>query len=374
MMRWIVLVVLLVGLSAAGTVAVQLWHSGDSDQPEVPHIPVALARGPRPRAVLDGNPVYEFGTLPQRTTGKHTWTVHNTGEADLELTMLSSTCSCTLAKFKNGSKAIVPPGKSDTIDLEFETRENNGEYLKGAEIGTNDPALESFSLRVKGMVYPAVITYPPEAVVNFGQITNESDDNLARIAVYSLDRPETKVVKITSANPNITGEVLELTPEELKTLPNQGQNVKRAMKVNLKVKAGMPLGLFREEAVIVTDHPKQPEVRVSLNGRMNGPIKAMPSNVMMHDVYTKAGAAGEIRVLVANRRPTKFKVVKKPEALDVEIVPSDADKQPGNYRLIVKVPPATSPQRFEGEIVLETDHPKAAEVIIPVSVWVLNAR
>jgi hypothetical protein len=373
MIRWIVLVVLLVSLSAAGTVAVQLWQSRGSDQPALPRVPVT-PKGPQAKAVVDGKLVYEFGTLPQRTTGKHTWIVHNTGEADLELMMLSSTCSCTLAKFKNGTKAVVKPGESTEIDLEYETRENNGEYLKGAEIGTNDPELESFSLRVRGLVFPPVITYPPEPVVNFGQITNETDDSIARIAVYSLDRPETKVLKITGSKDYITGATVELTPEEIKTLPHQGENIKRAMKVNLKIGSAMPLGLFREEALILTDHPKQPEVRVSLTGKMNGPINAMPGLVLMHDVYSKAGGKGEIRVIVANRRPTKFEVVKKPEKLQVEVVPSDADKQPGSYRLIVTVPPGTPPGRFEGDIELTTDHPKAKTVLIPLSIWVLNSR
>jgi hypothetical protein len=374
MTRWILLVLLLVGLSAAGTVFVQWWELRGDAEPEKPRMRAVSGDKPRPRAVVDGDLTYEFGTLPQRTTSKHTWIVHNTGNADLELSMLSSTCSCTLAKFKDGKTAVVHPGESSPIDLEFETRENNGEYVKGAEIGTNDPELEAFSLRVKGLVFPAVVTYPPEPVVNFGKISNENEENVQRFAVFSMDRPETKVLEVKSENPNVGAEVIDLKPEEIKLLPPQYQGiVKRGMMVHMKVKSGMPLGLFREEAVIKTDHPKQSELRMTLTGQMTGPINAMPGGVSMHEVYGKTGGRGEIRVVVASKRATKFEVVKKPGRLKVEVVPSDADNLPGTYRLIVTVPPGSPPERIEDEIVLKTDHPKAATVIIPVSIWVLNS-
>ena len=370
MKRWLLLVFLLVGLSAAGTVAVQSWMagSGGPDQPLI--TPVPKRTGNEPKAVVEGKLDYNFGMLPQRTTGKHSWVVRNEGKSDLELWMISSTCSCTLAKFKDGQKAVVKPGESTEIVLEYETRENNGDYAKGATIGTNDPSYPSFPLAAKGKVYPAVMTYPNEPVVNFGVISSEVPDSVVPVAVFSFDRPETKVLKVTSANPSVTGDAAELTAQELKSLPPK--DVKRGMRVLIHVKPGMPLGTFRDEVVIVTDHPKQPEVRLSLMGKVTGPINCVPGAVSMHDVYGKAGATNELNLVVANARATKFEVAKKPEKLQVEVVPADAEKKAGRYRLVVTVPPGTAPMRIEDEIVLKTDHPKAARVIVPVSIWVLN--
>jgi hypothetical protein len=373
MKNWIALIVVLIGLSAAATVAVQTWSSGSSGGLEQPILSQPeRGNASSPKAVVEGNLDYNFGTLPQRTTGKHAWVVRNTGKSDLELWMISSTCSCTLAKFKDGKKQVVKPGDSTEIVLEFETRENNGEYAKGAEIGTNDPGYPTFSLAARGKVYPAVMTLPPDGTLNFGSISNDREDNMGRIAVFSVDRPETKVLRVTSANPNVTGEALEMTPQEVKGLPSD--KVKRGTKVQIRIKSGMTLGTFRDEAVIVTDHPLQPEVRIMLVGKMTGPINLMPGAVSMHDVYGTAGASAELAVVVASARATKFEVARKPEKLKVDVVPSDAEKKPGRYRLVVTVPPGTPPTRIEDEILLKTDHPKAASVLVPVSIWVLNTN
>ena len=159
-----------------------------------------------PKAVVEGAKVFEFGTMPQNTTGKHTWIVRNEGQGILELWMISSTCSCTLAKFKDGKKAFVKPGESTEITLEFETRQNNGLYEKGADIGSNDPNLPKFMLHVHGKVYPAVMVYPPlegERLVNFlMDISNDVDElRLPGRRSCSKDRPETKIVKVTSSDP-----------------------------------------------------------------------------------------------------------------------------------------------------------------------------
>ncbi|MFO0908852.1 MAG: DUF1573 domain-containing protein [Isosphaeraceae bacterium] len=372
MKRWIMLIVLVVGLSAAGTVLLQYvpGGSGEADQPLLTGTPTSVAKADLPKAVVDGELQYEFGTLPQNVTGKHSWTVHNKGKSNLELWMISSTCSCTLAKFKDGAKAVVKPGESTVIDLEYETRQNNGEYAKGAEIGTNDPDLAQFSLTVKGKVYPPVLTFPAEPTLNMGVVSNEKDQHDAFVAAFSLDRPETRILSFNSSNPMVTAEITELTPEELKSLPVK--DIKRGSKLSIHVKSGLALGSFRQEVVFKTDHPKQPELRIAVGGKMVGAINLMPSGLSMHDVYSKAGATGEVSLLVMSQRETKFKVVKKPENVKAEVAPAEGATKPGRYRLLVTVPPGTPPMRIEEDVVLETDHPKASTVIVPMSIWVLD--
>jgi len=375
MNRWVLLIVLVVGLSAAGTVAVQYIPESNSTGGAGPTLfPTGggSAGGGKaaPKVVLDEEPVYEFGTLPQFTTGKHVWTVKNDGPGDLELWMDHATCSCTVAKFKNGEKAVVKPGETTPIELEFETRENNGTYEKGADIGTNDPARPMFELRVRGTVYPAVMTYPPEPVINLSTISNDEDDHPVQIAVFSKDRPETKIVKVASSNANVGFTHEPLKDEDLKSLPPKLE-VKQGEKLTIHVKSGLPLGLFREEVVVTTDHPKQPEVRMTVSGKMIGPVNALPGVVVMHDVTGNKGATREAMLVVRNQRPTKFEVLRKPEKLQVKVVPADGNK-PGRYRLLVTVPPGTPADRIDDEIVLKTDHPKAATVFVPVSIWVQN--
>ncbi len=62
-----------------------------------------------------------------------------------------------------------------------------------------------------------------------------------------------------------------MTAEETKRLRIEG-----GYNVSVQVKPGMPVGQFHEELLIETDHPKRSEVRVSVGGRVIGPISVVP--------------------------------------------------------------------------------------------------
>jgi hypothetical protein len=373
MKRWILIVVLVIGLSAGITCALQALPMLSSSASQAKYLTLtktgapAVPSGPKPKMVFveGGDLTYDFGTMPQNAEGKHTWMVKNEGEGPLELRMESSTCSCTIAKFKNGEKAVIKPGETEPIDLEFETRQNNGNYAKGAKIATNDPDKPLFDLQVKGLVFPPVMTYPPEPFLNFSTISNDEDEHVGYFAVYSRDRPETKVSKIATSNKEVVAEAAQATEDDCKQL-----NVKAATKLTVKVKSGMPLGFFKEEVVVSTDHPKQPELRIGVGGRMTGAITIMPNTVVMHQADGRLGSTSDVMLTVRNARETKFEIVSKPEGLDVELKPAD---RPGRYRLTVKVPAGSRSTKIQDEIVLKTDHPKADKVIVPVSIFVLNA-
>lgn len=373
MARWIILAVLVVILSAAATLTVQFLPGSATVSANHAPGPIALGtsgerkEGPKPKAIVEGEFTFNFGTLPQRTTGKHTWVVRNEGEGDLELSMISSTCSCTLAKFKNGSSATIKPGQSDTIDLEFETRMNNGPYEKGATIGTNDPNLPQFDLHVVGKVFPAVITIPPDGVVNLMSISNDQDEIPINVALYSMDRPDIKVLKITSSKPGvILGNARDMTPEEAKAV-----QIEKGQRVQIVLKPGLPLGLFREEVVITTDHPQQPETSITLTGRMNGPVNLIPDRLIMHQVNGKSGGRGDMIVSVRGSREAKIEIAKCPEGLEAKITPTD---KKGRYQLAITVPPNSPAGEIDGEIVLTTDNPKAATVNVPISIWIQNSN
>jgi len=370
MKRWIILAALVVVLSGVATVLV-------SSVPEITAsstktTPVGLGtlntpKGPQPKAQVETPYIHEFGTLSQRVTGKHKWKVENTGQGTLELWMVQSTCSCTLAKFKNGGKASVAPGETTEIELEFETRENNGDYSKGATIGSNDPDLPTFDLYVHGKVYPAVMTIPGDGILNYANISNDKDDHLMNVAVFSKDRPETKVVKFKASNEKVIDvKMEEMVPEECRSL-----DVEKGTKLVVNLKSGLPLGNFREEVILTTDHPKQPEVRLVLSGQMSGPINLVPGILRNHTIDSRSGGRGELIITVRGNRETTFEVSHTPKGLKAEITPEPNKK--GRYRLVVTVPPGTPVATIEDEIVLKTDHPKAAELFVPVSLWILDS-
>src|SRR4051794_3351233 len=163
-----------------------------------------------------GPPTHQFGMMAVQKTGTKNWKVTNKGEADLELSMISSTCMCTIAKFKEGAKAVVKPGESTEIALEWKTNNAVGDYSKGATIGTNDPSLPEFKLAVHGRVHTPLVMLPEfnDGVLPLGQVSNDEPKSTS-LALFSPDQREFKLTKITTSKPGqIVVNSTRLSPAE----------------------------------------------------------------------------------------------------------------------------------------------------------------
>ncbi len=127
------------------------------------------------------------------------------------------------------------------------------------------------------MVFPAVMTIPPGNQVNFPNISNDLLDHKGYVGIYSKDRPDTKIVKITTSRPDdITVETAPFEPHEQKEMGI----TKGGFKLTVHAKSTLPLGTFREEIIVTTDHPKQPEVRIAVVGKVAGPINLIPTDAV----------------------------------------------------------------------------------------------
>jgi Protein of unknown function (DUF1573) len=369
MLRWIGLAVVVVALTAAFTLL-----SFYNPEPSIgPERPVGEVSGPQPKVEIEESLVYDFGDMAQFDKGSHTWKIKNVGEGDLDLWMESSSCKCTIAKLKSPDgdktkpKAVVKPGESETIELEWETKNSPGPFLQHATIASNDPERPLFSLSAKGNVHLPVVVYPPE-MIRFDSISNE-EDNWARLAVYSVDRPELKILKMTTSRPDlIVAEQAPFTDEDRKHFKNKSGGYR----VGLRVKKGMPLGSFQDELTIETDHPLKPLVKVTIAIRTTGPISVVPLSVRLTDVTTKNGATRDLAMLVRDGRPTKFEVEHKPDKVEVSIEPNPTETQKGRYILRIKVPEGTLPGQVDDAIIIKTDHPNASEIKVPVNILISN--
>jgi hypothetical protein len=369
MLRWIGLVVAVVGVTAAITFF-SYYVPESSVGPVHPVGPVAT--GPQPKLEIDGPLLYDFGDMAQMDKGSHSWKIKNVGEGDLEIWMDSSSCKCTIAKLrsedgKSKPKAVIKPGESETVDLEWETKTTQGPFLQYATIASNDPNRELFRLDAKGNVQPPVVVFPPE-MIRFDGISNE-ESNWQRLAVYSADRPATKITKLTSSRPElIVPQLVPFTAED-----QQHFKIKSGgYRVGVEVKPGMPVGTSQDELIIETDHPLRPVIKVTISTRTTGPISVVPLGVRLTDVTTKLGAHRELAMLVRDGRPTKFEVEHKPDKVEVSITPNFSEKQKGRYLLRIEVPAGTLPGQVDDSIIIKTDHPNASEIKVPVNILISN--
>jgi hypothetical protein len=369
MKRWILLAVLVVVISTTATVAVQYLPLESASPGELPYPSANKDSGPKPLAVVDGDLTYRFGMAAQQVILDKTWEIKNEGPGDLVLTKGVIECNCTLAAFdgdKNKETITLKPGQTTKLHLSFETRVVDGPFHKKAEILTNDPLHPSLNFAADGIVHPSVVLYPPESTINYLEISNDQDNHHGSILLYSPDQPDIQIVKLTSSRPD----QVVVTEEPMSADDCKAMKVEKGRRITINVKGDMPLGYFREEVVIKTDHPKKPEVKLTVAGKMVGPISASPERVLFKLVHSPQGDTGAVTLTVRGLRPTKFEVERKPEKLDVGVTQVDPSTPGGQYLLTVTVPPGMPPGDIEDQIVLKTDHPKAAEVKIPVAIRV----
>jgi hypothetical protein len=369
MKRWLILAALVVAISATVTVAVQYLPAVSSSTDGIAFPAPSKPSGPAPKVVIEGEPKFEFGSKAQHETFARDWVVRNDGEGVLRLSNPSTSCSCTAANFKGGvSEIAIPPHESTTIHLTFNTKEFSGEYYQRATIATTDPEHPSIELGAHGEVHPALVFTPPDRAIPFLTIQNDTEHH-AQLAVSSPDKPDFKVTKAVSSKPGkIDVKVSPLTDEDRKQLKIK----EGGYRLDVAVKPGMPLGPFRDEVVIETDHPKQAETRLTVFGKVVGPVTLVPEHLTVPNISAKTGGKGTVTVMVRGMRPTEFAVAKKPAHLDVKVEPADPNDKGGKYRLTVSVPPGTAPAEIDDTIVLKTDHPEAEVIQVPVTLYIRN--
>ena len=361
MFRWVILAVVVIGIAAVSVVVMNATEPSASPFSQ----PVASKpTGPQPKAVVDGELTWEFGEMGQQETGRRLWKLSNQGDADLQIWKGTSTCMCTVAKLqKDGDKLTLKPGESTDIEIEFKTNQVVGDFHKGANIETNDPDHPTFPLFVHGKINPPVIVLPGETV-DLHAVSSEEPREVF-VAVFSPDRPETKITDVVTPKPDLLKtEVVPMTESELAE-----SKIKAGWKLNLDVQPGFPLGLMREEVVIHTDHPHRPEIKLMLVGTVSGPVSAIPDRIRMVSVKSKEGGSGEVLLNVRGGQEATFSVAEKPGKLDVAVEPTDAK---GRYRMKVTVPRETPPGLIDGDVVLKTDLPNGGELKVPVSFLVGN--
>lgn len=367
MKRWLLLALLVIGLSAGATFFSSTMSTGDFDLRPTAR---SVDDGPFGKAVLDpGAPVYNFGTMPYMDSGVKTWIVRNEGKGDLTLTKGTSTCMCTIANIAEGEKSVLKPGEKTKINLTWETK-SKGHFQKSATIVVgNDPDVEELQFVVEGTVEAALVTIPAEPDIDLGSLPNDGG-RMVPVALSSPDRPELKIESVKVGNPDR----IKVTTRPLKDDERKYLKMGPGYKIEIEVTPGKELGSFADEVVVTTDHPLQKDLTLTVSGRIVGPISVVPEQLRAHDISSSAGGTLVASVWVRGDSETNFTVGSKPEALKVAVAADDAkllatDKG-RRYHLTVTVPPGTPAGQIRGEIVLKTDHPRADLVKIPVDILI----
>lgn len=128
----------------------------------------AGARSGRPSARLD-EVVKDLGAVPSNRKVEVRWTLHNDGDAPLEISAIRPSCDCVSAE---ASAKRVPPAGEATVVVTFDPAGLAGEKRESISLRTNDPARSEVFLVLRAHVSPPVLeglpaSHPPTSGQNF---------------------------------------------------------------------------------------------------------------------------------------------------------------------------------------------------------------
>jgi hypothetical protein len=373
MLRWMLLVAGIVILSVAavflGPLLLTTATTEDSFVGTVPEI-----KGPPGKLVIEGEPIHDFGTMAQFTSGEKIWNLRNEGEGDLLLVGGHPDCSCTVLNLGDGKTVVLKPGETFPLHVKWETKANQNAFEKKASIYVrNDPTRDEIRLVIRGNVQPAVLVFPEDRALNFAELPN-NETRKTKAVLSSPDMPGMKILGVSTSRP----ELFDVSFGPLPQSDLEGLQLKTGYQIEVGTKPVKSLGVFQSELVVQTDHPAAPEIRFLLGGKLVGPIGVLPETVRYSGNPSPDGASATAIITVRGQDATEFTVLSKPDPLTVSIQP--IPPAPGittktrQYRLNLQIPPDCPPGAITGDVELRTSHPDVTELKIPVSISVINSN
>jgi hypothetical protein len=89
----------------------------------------------------------DFGRIYEQWDVTHIFAVQNTGDADLQISNLVTSCGCTTAEL---SSSVIPPGQRADLTVTFDANyhETQGEVTRLVWFATNDPTRPWVEVRI----------------------------------------------------------------------------------------------------------------------------------------------------------------------------------------------------------------------------------
>lgn len=272
---------------------------------------------PQPKVEVVGGVEYDFGNMQVGETRRHTFRFKNAGAGVLKIKAGETSCKCTISDVENGD---VQPGQETSVTLEWKPTEEASRFRKTAAIHTNDRTQPEVVLTVAGTVL-RLLTINPDPLV-FSQIV-EGKAAEGTFTIHTPVDPTFQVTKLEFTDPETAGYFeYELSRTQAARLEELGAVA--GWDVLVKIKPGLPLGLFKQRIKLFTSLKDAPSVEQLVQGQVVGEMTVVGGGeawkkehgvLMLGQVSRSQGSSLALKLLVRG----KYKDL---EAVEAETLPA----------------------------------------------------
>lgn len=155
-------------------------------------LPAAVAAAPHLEAPFA---IHDFGWRDATETVTNRFVLRNTGDADLHLTAIKTSCGCTRAE---PATRVIAPGAETVLEVHLALRGLQGQQRKSVSVLSDDPATPNLTLWMQGEARAAVCLEPP--AFSFGRILPAEPPAAATVRLGG-HLTATRMTKAVSDNP-----------------------------------------------------------------------------------------------------------------------------------------------------------------------------
>ena len=249
--------------------------------------------------------VHDFGVLKPDAQVTCKFEFKNTGDAELEIINVRSTCGCTAAM---PDKKKLAPGESSAIQVRYQSGKGSGTVEKKINIQSNDPAEPYITLTIKAKVVTDLDLKP--AYLRF--------DNI------DPDKPaELEVVLVTKDPENFTvSNLVSDTPFIVPAFVREPDNIlKVVVQFKPELMKSSQKGYVNAFVSAATNSETYPEIKIPVYIKFFEEYTLIPPRIMIYGLKEGEGASREI--IVKNNKGNPFTIataVSSNQNIQVEIV------------------------------------------------------
>jgi hypothetical protein len=309
------------------------------------------ASDPSGPAISFRETVFDAGESWEGEVVSHTFTFTNTGDAELKISRVRTTCGCTAS---NLSSDTIAPGESGEIKASFNTRNYRGKKSQPVYVTSNDPANPTVQLRLETTVKNLAGFSPSN--IQFGQVV------VGREAVREVrlvfDAEPIPVLGVSAQPEFFTARILEPDPD------GEEAGEKPPVRIEVSLSPEAPVGRHRGSLTARLDHPRLTSLNARLMVSVEGLVGYSPRMLFFNDADQRERKVKTIQVTNQSDKPV---VIRKAEStipqFQVTVKTIEAGRE---FAAEVRLSADADPGRYSGELKIETDLADQGTITVPL--------
>ena len=208
---------------------------------------------------------HDFGTVARGAKAEFEFVLSNIYVENVHIASVHTSCGCTSVSIKN---PLLKTYEKGAIVARLNSHSFYGRKGATITVTIDQPFFAEVQLHVNSYIRSDVVFHPGS--VQFASVKQGAPAD-SRVAINYAGRPDWQILEVRSANPHLSGEVVETN--------RAGGQVGYELLVHLDRHA--PAGYLQDHLVLVTNDRNSTQVPVPVEAKIETGVTVSPSSLFM---------------------------------------------------------------------------------------------